>query len=241
MIARVKGIVLHHFNYGDSSVIAHIYSDRYGRLSVMINNIRGHRSKFSMNMIQSLSTVEMELYYKENREIQRIKEMSTYLQYQNIPYLIRKSTQAMFIAEVLYKSLREEEANMPLFEFLVSALQVLDLQERNTGIFHLVFLMQLSKYLGFFPRNNFGPVDRLFDLRNGQFAGRPPGHPDFLDERLSVLMHDLLKIGLRDLDDTDAARYQRTGILEGVLDYYQLHVSGFGKLRSLPVLKEILS
>ncbi len=241
MITTVQGIVLHHVNYSESSVIVQTYTDRYGRLSVMINSIRGKRTKFSMNMIQPLSMVEFEIYYKQNREIQRIKEFSNPLQYHSIPYRIEKSSQAMFMAEILYKSLQEEEANTAMFDFLVNAVQVLDLLERNIGSFHVVFLIQLSKFLGFFPRNNFSGDVCFFDLRGGQFASLPLSHPDYLDKKLSLLMHKLLKINLKDLDSLDSAGLARTGLTEALVDYYSLHITGFGKIRSLPVLREILS
>jgi len=241
MNVTIKGIILHHVNYGESSVIVQAYTDRYGRLSMIINSIRGIRTKFSMNMIQPLSLVEMEILYKQNREIQRIKEISNPLQYHSIPYQIQKSSQAMFMAEILYKSLREEEANTALFDFLINSVQVLDLLERNVSSFHVVFLIQLSKHLGFFPRNNFGGDVCFFDLRGGQFASLPLSHPDYLDKELSVLMHKLLKINLKDLDTIESASLARTGLTEALIDFYSLHISGLGKIRSLPILREILS
>ena len=241
MITTVTGIILHHVNYGESSVIVQAYTDRYGRLSMIINSIRGKRTKFSMNMIQPLSLVELEILYKQNREIQRIMEISNPLQYHSIPYQIKKSSQAMFMAEILYKSLREEEANTALFDFLINSVQVLDLLERNISSFHAVFLIQLSKFLGFFPRNNFGGDVCFFDLRGGQFAPLPLSHPDYLDKELSVLMHKLLKINLKDLDTIESASLARTGLTEALIDFYSLHISGLGKIRSLPILREILS
>ena len=241
MITTVKGIVLHHVNYSESSVILQAYTDRFGRLSVMINSIRGKRTRLSMNMIQPLSLVEFEIYYKQNRDIQRIRDMSNPVQYHSIPYRIEKSTQAMFMAEILYKTLREEEANAALFDFLINAVQVLDLLEINISSFHLVFLVQLSKFLGFYPRNNFKGEECFFDLRGGQFASLPLSHPDYLDKELSELIHKLLRINLKDLESVEAGGFARTTLVDAIVHYYNLHITGFGKVRSLPVLREILS
>lgn len=240
MLITVRGLVLHHFDYGDSSIIAHVYTDLYGRISVMISGIKGRKSKFSMNMVQALSLVEMEIYYRQNRDIHRVREMSNYIQYHTIPFDIVKSTQAMFIAEVLYKALREEEANRRLYDFFENALQVFDLQERNISNFHMVFLVRLSKYLGFFPQDNYSAGNCLFDLRNGHFTAAPVMHPDFISQALSERLHVLLGVNMKEAETLEMGYDMRVGLISAIIDYFSLHINDFGRVRSLEVLKEVL-
>jgi DNA repair protein RecO (recombination protein O) len=207
---------------------------------VIISSIRGRKSKFSMNMVQALSLVEMEIYYHQNRDIHRVREMSNYIQYQSIPFDIIKRTQAMFIAEILYKALREEETNRQLYDFLEYACQVFDLQERNTGNFHMVFLINLSKYLGFFPQDNYSTDNCLFDLRNGHFTVAPVMHPDFLNKDLSEGLHDLLGVNMKEADDLKMGYGMRVGLISAIIDYYSLHIHDFGRVQSMDVLKEVL-
>jgi len=240
MLTTVKGIVLHHVDYGDTSVIAHVYTDLYGRLSVMISGIRGRKSKFSMNMIQPLSAVEMEIYYRENRSVHRVRELGNYIHYHSIPYNIGKSTQAMFVSEILFKALREEEKNIQLFEFLEHAIQIFDLQERSTNNFHLVFLISLSKYLGFFPQDNYSEGACLFDLRNGHFTAAPVSHPDHLDQSLSAGLHKLLAVNMKEAENLRIGYKLRVELIRAVIDYFRLHINDFGKVKSVDVIREVL-
>lgn len=240
MLTTVKGLVLHHIDYGESSVIAHVYTDLYGRISVMISGIRGRRSKFSINMIQALSLVEMEIYYRQNQTIHRVKELGNYIKYHSIPYDIFKSTQAMFIAEVLHKSLREEETNKQLFDFLEHAVQVFDLQERNANNFHVMFLVQLTRYLGFYPHDNYSEGTCIFDLRNGNFTASPLSHPDYLNQSLSLSLHRLLAANLQEAENIELKYDVRVALIHALIDYFSLHIQDFGKIKSIDVLREVL-
>ena len=58
----------------------------------------------------------------------------------------------MFLAEFLYRALKEEAPNEPLFAYLQHSIRWLDECEgRSFANFHLVFLMRLSRFLGLYP------------------------------------------------------------------------------------------
>src|SRR4030066_1853086 len=115
MLIKVRGIVLHHIKYKECSSIVHMYTDLHGRQSYLINNARGKRGQHRANLLQPLFFLEMEVYHKPYRELQRIKEFNQHIPFRTLPFDLNKSTQAMLIAEVLYRSLKEEEANPELF------------------------------------------------------------------------------------------------------------------------------
>jgi DNA repair protein RecO (recombination protein O) len=181
----------------------------------------------------------MEVYHKPSREIQRIKEFNHYIPFRNIPYDINKSTQAIFIAEVLYKSLKEEEANPELFEFLVNSVQWFDTTEEQQSLFHILFMVQLTKYLGFFPQNNYSDHSNYFDLRNGQFTGAEHIHPYILNRQVSLLLHKLIKRSFSSIYSLRIDHNLRSQLTDSLLDYYRFHIQDFGKLRSIGILKEI--
>ena len=239
MIQKVKGVVLHHIKYKESSAIVYVYTDLYGRQSYLVNNIRGRRSKYSGNLLQSLTFLEIEAYHKERKDLQRVNEISNYIPYRTIPFDMHKNSQTLFLAEVLYKVLREEDPNVELFGFLENSLQLLDVSQDNLANFHLLFLVQLTKYLGFYPENNFG-VDRSgFDMRNGEFNNGSSVHPNFFDKKSAVLMNELLKCSFSGLSEMTVLQEDRQKFLEDILDYFRLHIHGFGKVKSLAVLQEI--
>lgn len=239
MIQKVKGIVLHHLKYKESSAIIHVFTDLFGRQAYLVNNIRGRRSKYSGNLLQSLTLLEIEAYHKEGKDLQRVKEISNYIPYRTIPFDMHKNSQTLFLAEVLYKALKEEDPNPGLFKFLENSLQLLDLSEEGMANFHLLFLVQLTKYLGFFPENNFGGENTGFDMRNGQYSGGSGIHAEYFDKISGLLLNTLLNGSFSSLTELTVNQEDRQKFLENIMDYYRLHIQGFGKVKSLAVLHEI--
>lgn len=239
MLIKVRGIVLHHIKYKENSAIVQMYTDLHGRQSYMINNIRGKKGQNRANLLQPLFFLEMEVYHKPYREMHRVKEFNQYITFRNLPYDLNKSTQAMFVAEVLSRSLKEEEPNPELFEFLLHSIQWLDTSEKSNNLFHLLFLVQLTKYLGFFPENNYSLQLGYFDLRNGQFTGNELMHPDIINKEISLYIHQLLKKSFSNIQTLKIEHAIRTHLTDSLLDYYKFHIQDFGKLKSLAVLKEI--
>lgn len=239
MLHTLRGVVLHHIRYKESSAIVYIYTDLFGRQAYLANSTKGKKAKFRSNLLQPLSMLEMEAYYKEKSELQRLKEIRNYIPYRSIPVDPYKSGQAMFLAEILYKVLREEDANPDLYNFLENSLQFLDVAEIHTVNFHLLFLVQLTRYLGFYPDNQHGESSKLFDMRNGQFKEAIGLHPDFFDESSSAVLNVLMNTSFESLMGMKINHEERRKFLDYMMDFYTLHVSGFGKVRSLPVLNEI--
>jgi len=230
---------LHHIRYKESSAIVYIYTDLFGRQAYLAHSTRGKKAKFRSNLLQPLSMLEIEAYHKERRELQRMKEIRNYIPYQSIPVDPYKSGQVMFLAEILYKVLREEEPNPDLYNFLENSLQFLDVSEEHTVNFHLLFLVQLTRYLGFYPEKQVGESSNLFDMRNGQFKETKNLHPDFFDESSSVVLNVLMNTNFESLKGMKINHEERIRFLDCLMDFYSLHVSGFGKVRSLSILNEI--
>ncbi len=239
MIQKVKGIVLHHIKYKESSAIVSIYTDLFGRQAYLVNSIRGKKTKFSVNLLQPLTLLNIEAYHKEGKDLQRLKEMQNYIPYRTLAFDHLKSSQVLFLAELLYKVLREEEPNQKLFDFLEHSLQLLDISEEGIVNFHLIFLVQLTKFLGFYPINNYGGENTGFDMRNGQFSDASSIHPDYFDQSTSKLLSKLLGTGFKEIAQISVNQNTRVKFLENMMDYYSIHMHGFGTMKSLSVLNEI--
>ncbi|MFO7655776.1 MAG: DNA repair protein RecO [Bacteroidales bacterium] len=133
MINKTRGIVLHHIRYGESAIIAHIYTERFGRQSCIVNYSKSRKSSIKPSSFLPLSLVDLEIYFKEGKEVHRIREVGNNMPLLNIQQEIYKSTIAIFIAELLYKTLREAESNPQMFEFLYHAIQYLDAMSENVS------------------------------------------------------------------------------------------------------------
>ena len=145
----------------------------------------------------------------------------------------------MFIGEFLYHSLKGEQAGRPLFEYLFSSLQWLDAACTSFANFHLVFLMRLSRFFGFFPNVcNYVP-HCYFDLLNGCFTVMPPTHPHLLNEAEAAVLPVLLRMNFETMHLFRFTRAERNRILDVLNEYYCLHIPDFPKLKSLDVLRQI--
>ena len=118
MLSATEGIVLNTIKYGESSIISHIFTRDYGRHSYILSGSRTKKSKHRTAGLQALFLVDVEVYQKQSREIQRIKSVKISRTYQTVPFDVRKSAQAIFLAEVLTKCLREQESYPELFDFI---------------------------------------------------------------------------------------------------------------------------
>ena len=106
MIRKTRGIVLHTTRYGESSLVVHCYTEQFGRLTFMVKGIRKSRKQNRSNILHPLFILDFENYHKDSREIQLVKEVSRAIKLNSIHYEITKSTQAIYMAEVLYRVIK---------------------------------------------------------------------------------------------------------------------------------------
>lgn len=239
MLAATEGIVLHFIKYGESSVIATVFTREFGRHSYMVNASRGKKSKNRAGLLQPLFLVDMEVYQKQTREVQRIKELKSSEVYQNIPFDIVKSTQAIFLAEVLYKTIHEQESYPEMFDFIKSALLYFDLMEEGVPNFHLYFLFRLTEYLGFMPGTTMPGFEGWFDLRKGAIVANEPSHPLFAHKEATEHLVALSKLKIGELGNFRITGKMRDYLISVLLDYYHLHFDSLGEIKSLKVLREV--
>ncbi|HSL87333.1 MAG TPA: DNA repair protein RecO C-terminal domain-containing protein, partial [Bacteroidales bacterium] len=147
-------------------------------------------------------------------------------------------TVALFISEILYNVIREEDANRMLFDFIESSVITLDSITAGLSNFHLWFLVAFTAYAGIGPSHT-TLKECYFDMLTGQFTAQQPMHPDFFERRDAAMLNRLLKIPAEEIDTLQLSGEERTELLAGLLKYYNLHLTGIRQIRSLQVLKEI--
>ncbi len=243
MLHTTKGIVLHHFKYAEKSVIAKIYTQKFGLQSYLINGVRNKKSKNKLAYLQALSIVEINAYHKTSKTLQQLKNIKLHIPFQSIPFNIYKSSISFFIAEVLLKSIKEEEPNENLFHFLIHAVQILDLQHNNYNNFHLIFLAQLAKHLGFYPQKIQIDTTKtlFFDLQEGVFTHQTPHHQAFVLGQKASSFFTTLGTNFDAMSSLTINTKQRKILLNVFLDFYALQLANFGALKSKSILEEILN
>lgn len=221
MLHKTRGIVFRFVRFGETSIIATIFTEQFGLQSYIVKGVRSSSRKSKIALFQPLTLLEMVVYHKESGGVMHIKEVKCFHPYQFINADVRKATIAMFINEVLNKAVKEQSHVQDIFNFISDSLIHLDLLEKPEN-FHLQFLIGLSKHLGFGP-----------NLTSEVLGGRMVSE----DEELA-----LQKMLLGDNQREVLLSYeQRKNILAVLLRFYQAHSEGFGEIKSVAVLKEVLS
>ena len=241
MLQKLRGIVLHHINYGETSLILHIYTDKKGRISVIIPGAKGRKKNKRIGLYHNLSILDLEVYFKSSRELQQIKEAKAAIPLAGLMADPVKSTVSLFLSEILYRTLKEEEANTELFSFLENSIRYFDLADNGVANFHLYMLVHLTRFLGFFPMDNHQSDEDWFNLRSGKFASFPPESSSRLEQQESILLAQLIRSNLEEVNSIKLNRNQRNELLTGLINYYKLHLDGMGEIKSYGVLKEIFS
>jgi len=231
MLIKTRAIALHYVKYGESSIIACLYTEKLGRQSCMVSSVRKKNSLFAASFFLPLTLLELDMVHKQQRDIQRIKELNCLMHFTTIPFNIHKSTIALFISELLYKTLKEEEANPALFDFLFNAIQLLDMKEEGSLNFHLAFLLHYMKYLGIFPsgQHTENQAEGRYDLILPVNAG---------DEEKKGL-NQLMNISLGQLENIRITSKTRSFLLDRIIDFYLYHLDQMAGIRSIQVLKEV--
>lgn len=239
MRESTKGIFLHFVPYADSAVIATVYTRKFGPQTFLVNGLRSAKRGSRINLFQPLYLLEMEVYHKPGRNLQRMGEVRLDVPLLRIPFDIKRSSQAIFIAEVLKKCLREEESNPDLFDFLFHAVSVLDLKEEGIANFVIVFLFRLTRYLGVFPREPEPGNSRFFDLVSASFRQTEPDHHSFMNVEISAKFAELFRFGFAEMEMLSIQSTHRTVLMSKLLEYYKIHLDMTGDIKSLAILREV--
>jgi len=239
MLHKTRGIVFKTTDYSESSVIVQVFTEKFGVQSYLINGVKKPKAKIKQQMLQPLHLLEMVVYHKLSGNIQRVSEIRNVPSFQTIPYSIIKSSIALFLTEVLYKSVRQQTPDEQLFDFVFHAVALLDRTEQGLGLFHIFFLMQLTKYLGFYPDTS-RAGDAYFDLKEGTFTAVLPLHPFVLQGEEAVNWAAMLKAKFENLPQLKISAASRRILLGSLLQYYQLHIESFKEIKSHQILEEVL-
>ena len=205
MLDKTRGIILHTVKYGDNSLILTVYTEKFGRQPYIINGARNSRSKNKAGLLQHLFIVDLEVYQKKGRDLQRIKEIKISSPYTSIPFDVIKTTQAILISGILYKIILEEEQNPELFQFIESSLMFFDMMDSGKPDFHIWFLAHLTNYLGIAP-NTSETYEGWLDMKKGLMVVSEPPHPEYMNPEISLLFKELVKLRIQDLPDFKIGR-----------------------------------
>jgi len=238
MQVKTSGIILHSLKYTDSSSIITVYTRQFGRAAYMVHGMNRKKSVCPPAFLQPLSLVEMDVYHTPGKNIQRLKEIRMEHPFTGIPYDPVKNSLALFLSEVLFRTMRQAEPDENLYLFLENSIQQLDCCDTGISNFHLVFLLKLARYLGFEPNQDEEQAN-YFDLMNGVFSKDKPPHAHFVMPEVSADYMCVLNADYTSMHNLSFTRARRANLLQSIVQYFQLHLPDFHGLHSLQVLQSL--
>lgn len=239
MLEKTKGIVIKVTKYSETSLVVKVFTELFGMRTYMVRGVRKKKSRTPMNLFQPLTLLDMIVYEKAGRDIQQVKEIKAAHIFSSIPYEMNKSSMVIFLNEVIYKAIGEEECNEKLFQFMEQSLLYLDESEGPYQNFHLWFMTHFSRFLGFEASDNYSPQQAIFDMQEGRYTSlnlpeiisiHPPLSQVFNQLRGDRVFGESLRIN----------RPQRRELLDKLHQFYQFHLPNFSELKSLDVLSKVM-
>ena len=239
MLSTTKAIVLSKLRYGDNDLIIKCYTQQHGIVSYVLKNVlKRKKGNTKVAYFQLLSQLDLVVFHKINRSLQNINDVKLNHVYSSLHTNVLKGAIVMFLSEVLSNTLQEEEQNETLYSYLETTLLWLDTQSEYAN-FHLLFLLNLTKHLGFYPDKS-NIEFQYFNLNSGKFEKEKSDNYSIHGENLTLLKQ-LLGITFDALVSVKINSKQRQSFLSILLLYFELHLGSFKKPKSLQILNQVFN
>jgi len=240
MLVKTNAIVISTVKYGDSSLITRCYCKELGLKSFMLKGIlTSKKGGLKKSLFQPLNLINISTQIKNqsNQKLNFIREGSLKVHFKEIPLKIKKNAIALFISEVISRVIYEEgNPNIELYSFLENSIMRLE-KDEFSPVFHLKFLTLLSDQLGFYP-NLMCQEKEFFDIESGCFCENSNSKYAVGGETVRVFK-ELLGINFDDIAQIKISNTLRIKVLDFLIDYFNIHLPRFGKIKSIAILHEI--
>ena len=236
---KTRAIVLRAVKYGEDKFIIDFLTRDSGRESSIWKISKSRKAKVAKQLFQPLSIVDVVTDGMPNKQLSHIKEARLSYVYASLPFEERKLSLAFFVAEFLMYATRNLHNDSAMFDFVEQSLIWLDAADKGIANFHLMFMIRMSRFLGFFPDMSSHHQGYVFDLREGRFSGDIPTHKDYLLPEDANKMHILMRMTPSNLHCFKMTRKERNRVIDFSLQFYRLHIPQFGEMKTLEILREL--
>jgi DNA repair protein RecO (recombination protein O) len=242
---KTRGIVLRTVKYGETSLIVTVYTELFGIQSYLVNGVRTSSKRGAGKAVyfQPAAILDMLVYHNDLKNLQRIREFSWAVLYSTIFSDILTNAVAVYMVELLQKTIKQPEPNPELFYFIEDSFRHLDVAEGQVlANFPLFFILHLAGFFGFRIQDIYSEKNSILDLREGQFVSDLPAHYHVLEGPLSYHAAQLLRVRQpEELKELALNQETRRALLQAFQLFYALQIPDFGEMRTLAVLHTVLS
>ena len=239
MLTKTQAIVLHSLKYGESRLIVDMFTRTFGRQSFIVSIPKTSKGKIKKQFFQPLTLLEIETDIRPKLQLQKLNDVRLLTPFASIPFEPDKLAISLFVAEFLYYALRSEQRNELLYDYLEYSIMWLDGQQVNFANFHIVFLLRLTRFLGFYPNMDDYEDGDYFDLRESEFMRNPPVHRDFLHPEEAQKVQLMMRMDFPTMHLFRMSHDDRNRLLEISIKYYRLHLPDFPEMKSIEVLQAL--
>ena len=239
MLTKTQAIVLHSIKYGEARLIVDMFTRSFGRQSFIVSIPKTSKGKVKKQFFQPLTLLEIESDVRPKLQLQKLNDVRLAVPFASIPFESDKLSISLFMAEFLYYALRSEQRNELLYDYLENSIQWLDGQQAHYANFHLVFLLRLTRFLGFYPNLDDYQEGDYFDLRESVFMNNPPVHRDFLYPEEAQKVQLMMRMDFPTMHLFRMSHEERNRLLEVSIKYYRLHLPDFPEMKSIEVLRAL--
>ncbi|SFB78981.1 DNA replication and repair protein RecO [Xylanibacter ruminicola] len=239
MLTKTQAIVLHAIKYGETRLIVDMFTKVFGRQAFIVSIPKTPKGKVKKQFFQPLTILEIETDIRPRQQLQKLHDVRLAAPFASIPFEPDKLAISLFVAEFLYYALRSEQRNELLYEYLENSIVWLDGQQSSFANFHLVFLLRLTRFLGFYPNLDDYKDGDYFDLRESVFMPVPPVHRDFLHPEEAQKVQLMMRMDFPTMHLFRMSHQERNRLLEVSLKYYRLHLPDFPEMKSIEVLQAL--
>jgi len=208
-------IILHYTPIKENTVVLHTLTPQWGRRSFLYCLPKNGGAA----LLQTLNILDGEVTENPKSELWRVSSLRAVHPLYGIRGNIHKNTITMFLGEVLFRALRQEDnPEDGLFEWCRNAILTLDALQSDFSNFHLLFLLDFATSLGFMPDT----------ASVAPFAGDQLSN---ISQLLTLNREQALLLPL--------SGAQRNDIADRLLEYLVHHCEMKLNVKSLKVLREL--
>lgn len=236
---KTPALVLSTVNYGDRQLIVDLLTRQAGRQSFIVRLSQSPHGRVHRRLFQPLTLLDADFTLRPNRTLQRFSEVRMARPWTSLTANPYKMPLVFFVAEFLRHATRDEQDVATLFDYVVDSVEWLDMASEGYANFHLVFMIRLSMFLGFFPNLESYEPGACFDLRSGCFSTTVPPHPDYIQADEAEAMVGLMRLSFTTMRLFRMSREERNRCVDVILEFYRLHIPAFPELKTLGVVREL--
>jgi len=226
-----RAIALLNHKYGEGAVIAKIFTEEYGLKSFSVKRNKSKKSKNKILLLDKMNLLTINAKNNSKKEIQYLSEINLAYAYQNTS--LKNKLIRLFIAEVLSKALIDSEKNINLFQFIWNTNTQIDNLENVNNNFCIIFLIQLSEFLGISPSTE--NIDLpYFNLNSGNFTNIKNKNEEIIKGEIINYFKRLI------IKENVIIPYQsRQELIKMLFRYYSIHHINLSNIKSYEVIESL--